>query len=52
MKYKLDIIIPVYNEDKIILDLLSNLDRNISFSFRILICYDYENDTTLNKILN
>lgn len=52
MKYKLDIIIPVYNEDKIILDLLSNIDRNISFSFRILICYDHAKDTTLNKILN
>ena len=51
MKNKLDIIIPVFNEEKIILELLSNLILSISFPFKILICYDYDTDPTLKKII-
>ena len=44
---KLDIIIPVYNEDKNIVHLLKKLEDEINCNFRILICYDNDNDTTL-----
>jgi len=47
---KLDIIIPVFNEDENILQLLKNLEKEINCNFRVLICYDYEEDTTLKKI--
>tara|TARA_B100000029_G_scaffold514779_1_gene618969 strand:+ start:2380 stop:3108 length:729 start_codon:yes stop_codon:yes gene_type:complete len=52
MMNKLDIIIPVYNEDENILNLLKNLENEILCSFRILICYDNENDKTLKLIKN
>ncbi len=52
MKNKLDIIIPVFNEEKIILELLSNLSKSIKCEFRILICYDYDEDPTLKEISN
>ena len=52
MKNKLDIIIPVFNEEKIILELLSNLFKSITCEFRILICYDYDEDPTLKEISN
>ena len=44
---KLDIIIPVYNEDKNIVRLLQSLENEITCNFRVLICYDSETDTTL-----
>ena len=44
---KLDIIIPVYNEGKNIVHLLKKLEDEINCNFRILICYDNDNDTTL-----
>ena len=44
---KLDIIIPVYNEDEKIIKLLNNLAKEIKFKFRVLICYDNDNDKTL-----
>ncbi len=47
---KLDIIIPVYNEDKNIVQLLKKLEDEINCNFRILICYDNDNDTTLKHI--
>lgn len=46
----LDIIIPVYNEDQNILRTLDSLHRHVKTSFRLHICYDYENDTTLPVI--
>ena len=45
---KLDIIIPVYNEGQNIIDLVKNLESEITCNFRILICYDDESDNTLN----
>ena len=44
---KLDIIIPVYNEDENILRLLTSLENEIDCNFRVLVCYDSENDKTL-----
>ena len=49
---KLDIIIPVYNEDKNIIRLLKALEDEINCNFRILICYDNDSDTTLKCIEN
>ena len=47
---KLDIIIPVYNEDENIVRLLKSLENEITCTFRVLICYDSETDTTLKYI--
>ncbi len=47
---KLDIIIPVYNEDENIVRLLEALENEILCNFRVLICYDSDNDTTLKKL--
>ena len=44
---KLDIIIPVYNEDENIIILLKEIEKNINYNFRILICYDDDSDKTL-----
>ena len=49
---KLDIIIPVYNEDERILRLLKLLEDKIICNFRVLICYDNENDKTLKHLEN
>tara|TARA_Y100000590_G_scaffold172864_1_gene197701 strand:+ start:3706 stop:4410 length:705 start_codon:yes stop_codon:yes gene_type:complete len=49
---KLDIIIPVYNEDKDIVELLKTLDKEVKCKFRVLICYDSDNDKTLSHLKN
>ena len=49
---KLDIIIPVYNEDENIVKLLKLLDNEVICDFRVLICYDSESDKTLNYLKN
>ena len=49
---KLDIIIPVYNEDENIVRLLKLLEKEINCNFRILICYDSESDKTLKYLKN
>jgi glycosyltransferase involved in cell wall biosynthesis len=49
---KLDIIIPVYNEDKNIVRLLKALEDEIVCNFRVLICYDSDLDTTLKYVKN
>ena len=49
---KLDIIIPVYNEDKNIVHLLDLLKKGVTHSFRVLICYDSETDKTLEHLRN
>lgn len=49
---KLDIIIPVYNEDENIIELINTLEKEINCSFRILICYDSESDKTLIHLKN
>ena len=49
---KLDIIIPVYNEDENIIQLLKALENEIVCNFRVLICYDSESDKTLKYLKN
>ena len=49
---KLDIIIPVYNEDENIVRLLKSLEDEIVCNFRVLICYDSESDKTLKYLKN
>lgn len=47
---RLDIVIPVYNEGNIILSTLAALRREVKTPARILICYDFPEDTTLAAI--
>ncbi len=47
---ELDIVIPVYNEGSNILPTLESLRRNVVTPFRILICYDRDDDDTLPAI--
>jgi len=49
---KIDIIIPVYNEDENIIKLIKELENNVTYDFRILICYDSESDKTLSHFKN
>ena len=49
---KLDIIIPVYNEDENIIKLFKLLDSTVICNFRILICYDNVTDKTLKHLKN
>ena len=49
---KLDIIIPVYNEDENIVRLFKALEDEIVCNFRVLICYDSESDKTLKYLKN
>lgn len=49
---KLDLIIPVYNENEKIVELLKLLEKELTCNFRILICYDNENDKTLEHLKN
>jgi len=49
-KNELDILIPVYNEDEIIIDTIKNILSVVKSDYRILICYDYEGDPTLGII--
>jgi len=49
---KLDIIIPVYNEDENIIRLLKTFQDEIICNFRILICYDSMSDKTLKYVKN
>jgi dolichol-phosphate mannosyltransferase len=46
----LDIIIPVYNEAENISPVLDALCRDVHTPFRVLICYDFDEDNTLEVI--
>ena len=47
---RLDVVIPVYNEGANILQTLRALGRGLETPFRVLICYDSEDDDTLPAI--
>jgi len=47
---KLDIIIPIYNEDENLVRLLKALEDEIVCNFRVLLCYDSESDKTLKYV--
>ena len=49
---RLDVVIPVYNEGANILRTLRALGRDLKTPFRVLICYDREDDDTLPAIGN
>lgn len=44
---KLDIVIPVYNEGDGIIPVLKSLKEHVKTPYRVLICYDNDDDTTL-----
>ena len=46
----LDIIVPVFNEGNTILSFLDSLEKYVSVSSRVLICYDNDDDNTLPHI--
>ena len=50
MGVQIDIVIPVYNEGKSIIDVMESLRRFVKTPFRVLICYDREDDNTLEAI--
>ncbi len=47
---QLDLVIPVYNEGKNIVTVLESLRKAVSTPFRVLICYDFEEDDTLSSL--
>ena len=50
MVAELDFVIPVYNEGENILSVLESLRRGMRTPFRVLICYDREDDDTLTAL--
>jgi glycosyltransferase involved in cell wall biosynthesis len=49
-KNELDILIPVFNESENIVETLKNILSSVECNYRILICYDYNEDPTLNIV--
>ncbi len=50
MGVQIDIVIPVYNEGEGIIDVMESLRRWVETPFRVLICYDREEDNTLEAL--
>ena len=50
MTPEIDIVIPAYNEGRNIVRVLDSLRRDVKTPFRVLICYDFEEDDTLPAI--
>ena len=48
---KLDIIIPVHNESEIIVNLLLQFEKQINCNYKVIICYDFDDDST-PKVIN
>ena len=49
-KNELDIVIPVFNENETIVKTIENISSSVKYNYRILVCYDYEEDPTLKII--
>ena len=49
-KNEIDILIPVFNEDETIVKTLKNILAVVKCNYKILICYDYDEDPTLKII--
>ena len=47
---KLNLLIPVYNENEIIIKTIKQILDNVKCNYLISICYDYDEDPTLNII--
>lgn len=52
MKYDLDIVIPVFYEERNIVETLSNIIKKVHLNFRLLIVYDKTEDPTVNEVEN
>ena len=50
MKYNLDIIIPVFNEEENIFITLKEIISKVKINFRIIIIYDYSEDPTVKVV--
>ena len=50
--HDLDIVIPVRNEEKLICRVFDTFIENISASYRVIICYDFDDETSLAAIEN
>jgi len=46
----LDILIPVFNEDETIVKTIENIFSAVKYDYKIIICYDYDEDPTLKII--
>ena len=49
-KNELDILIPVFNEGGMIVKTIKNILASVKCNYKILICYDYDEDPTLEVI--
>jgi dolichol-phosphate mannosyltransferase len=49
-QFDLDIVVPVYNEGDNIVALIKSLAAHVKTRYRMLICYDREEDTTLRAL--
>jgi glycosyltransferase involved in cell wall biosynthesis len=49
-QHELDILIPVYNERENIIAVMKSLERHVITPFRVLICYDFDEDNTLLEL--
>jgi len=49
-KNDLDILIPVFNENETIVTTIKNIISSVNLNYNIFICYDYEEDPTINLI--
>ena len=47
---ELDILIPVYNENETIAKTIENISSHVKYNYRILICYDFDEDNTLKIV--
>ena len=49
-KISLEIVIPIYNEGEKVIKLLEQFQIIIKIQFRVLLCYDLEDDNIFNEI--
>jgi len=49
-KSDIDILIPVFNENEIIVKTIKNIQSVLKYNYKIFICYDYDEDPTLKII--
>ena len=49
-KSELDTLIPVFNENETIIKTIKNILSTLKFNYKILICYDYDEDPTLKIV--
>lgn len=50
LRFELDILIPVHNERENIIAVMQTLEDHVKTPFRVLICYDFDEDNTLVEL--